>query len=674
MSSHSTPRPTKAPAHTRHTTWLKLAGSALFAALLALVVAAVAHARTYVIYNCPSAPIPNANPGPWQVYGATTASKTSCSAGAGDFIGPLGSEMAPNSGAGVSISAPSGETISTVSVYWYEPQSTSGANTYAQAWANSTLIGQAFDPVDHTYTPDNYTLPTGSTSFILQTYCSQSDGPSGCVIGSAETPELKMFGSQITIQDATPPSGSITGGALADGGTLTGTQGLNYTVSDPTSGVRLVKLLIDGNQTAENSYTPQCPYENFLACPASITDTLSWNTATVTDGQHFLQAIVEDAAQNTTLLYQTAIATNNAPKNLSPPALTPASPLLPGAPITVQPGSWAAPPGAGNITYSYQWEDCDSQTTGCQPIPSAQTASYTPTASDVGRTLRALVTAADNDGTATQPTAATSTILAPQTPPSTQNTPATSNPNNSNNSTPSSATGPQAAGTAATGTANGTPASETATLTVAEATKRLNTNISSRSIAVHRSFQHRALELAGRLTNNTGQPISGATLDVIQQISGSNTPTLLKHATTGPDGRYTLTIPAGPSRHITIAYQALTSDAGYTATATAAETVAAGVQLTITPLHTSPTGTIELTGVVYGPIPPQGALVQLHVFYHDKWLTIRSPRTNKHGHFHIEYQFEGAIGGFPFQVEIPAGQANFPYTRGYSNKVTITTR
>src|SRR5271167_3773103 len=40
--------------------------------------------------------------------------------------------------------------------------------------------------------------------------------------------------------------------------------------------------------------------------------------------------------------------------------------------------------------------------------------------------------------------------------------------------------------------------------------------------AISRSFARRALRLAGRLLNAQGQPISGATLEVLQQIAGAS--------------------------------------------------------------------------------------------------------------------------------------------------------
>jgi hypothetical protein len=618
-----------------------------------LLACAIATAGTYTIYNCPSAPIPNGNAGPWQEYGAPTANKSTCTNGSGDFIGPLGAKMAPNSTAGVSVTAPAGTatTISKVSVYWYQPQSTEGAHTYAQAWAGGTLVGEAFGGVDDTYTPDDYTLPAGTTSFTLQTYCSSDDGPEGCVIGKAsETPDLEMFGSQITLEDPTPPAANVTGGILAGNSTLTGTQSLNYTANDASAGVRLVKLLIDGTPLAENNYSAQCSYQTFLACPASVTDTINWNTATVADGEHSLQAVVEDAAQNTTVFYHATVTTHNAPANTSQPILTAPSQLTPRSTVSVQPGAWSSPAGAGSITYTYQWQNCESQNTNCQPIPGAQSESYTPTSNDIGRVLRALVTAQDNDGDTTQPSITTATVQPPPTPPSSSSQPETQ-------TSPPTLISP-----APTETPNGTPASQTAILHI------------DSPRAFDRPYTERAFTLAGQLTNNHEQPIANATLDILEKIAGTSTQTLIGHAATASNGAFTIAIPGGPSRRITITYRAYTNEPHYTATATTTENVGAGAHITITPTHTSPTGTITIKGTINGPIPHQGVLVQILVRYQGEWVTIRNPRTNHNGTFHTNYQFHHAIGTFPFRIEIPTGQTNYPYTRGYSNTINTHTK
>jgi hypothetical protein len=523
----------------------------LVGGVMALALAPAASAGTYVIDDCPSAPVPNGAAGAWQIFGAPTAEKSACSGGVGDFIGPLGGKMSPNSSDGVLIAAPSGITISAVQVYWHEGQSISGAHTYAQVWSGSTLLGEAFDPVDHTYTPDNYTLPAGATNFSMQTYCSSDDGSSGCELGSgSETPDLKMFGAQLTLNDSTPPSGTVTGGNLAGGGSVTGIASLSYLAQDSVSGVRVVRLRVDGKLAAANEYTPSCPYDEFLACPASETNTISWNTASIANGNHYLQLTVEDAAQNTSVIYEGTITTQNQNAGVTPS----------GAP----PG-----PGAGTNT----------------------------------------TTAANNN----------------------------------------------------MGAANGANASETAQLQL------------GLPRTITRTFAHRALTLSGRLLSAQSQPMAGATLDILQQVAGAAAPQLIAHAQTGPDGTFTVRLPAGPSRLIEVGYRAFSGDASYTVVASVKETVQAGVRLKVSPRRTGPEGTIVLSGTVEGPIPHQGAIVDLLVHYRGRWEPFRTPRTNARGRFHVVYQFEGGVGRFPFRAEVPGGQAGFPFASGNSRVVHVST-
>ena len=215
--------------------------------------------------------------------------------------------------------------------------------------------------------------------------------------------------------------------------------------------------------------------------------------------------------------------------------------------------------------------------------------------------------------------------------------------------------------TSGAGAANGTSASETAQIRLGD--RRV----------ISRSFTHRSLQLTGRLLNAQGQPIASATLDILQQIAGSSNSRVITHTKTQSNGSFAVRVPAGPSRLIEVAYRAFADDANYAAQATIDESVAASVQLSITPRDTNPDGTIILTGKVQGPIPPQGTIVELLVHYRGHWEPFRAPRTDPSGNFEVPYQFEGGIGHFPFRAEIPAGQANFPYSGGYSKAVNVTT-
>jgi 5-hydroxyisourate hydrolase-like protein (transthyretin family) len=227
------------------------------------------------------------------------------------------------------------------------------------------------------------------------------------------------------------------------------------------------------------------------------------------------------------------------------------------------------------------------------------------------------------------------------------------------------APGPGAAVTAAfasggPGAPNGTGATQNATIRLGVAS------------SISRPFVHSALKLTGQLLDSQGHPIGNATLDVIQRAADGASAGTISQARTGPDGSFTATVPAGPSRRIVISYRAFT-DAGYGAQANIRESVGAGVQLRIAPRRTTPNGTIILTGKVQGSTPPEGALVDLLVHYRRHWEPFRTTRTDRDGRFKVVYQFEGALGRFPFRAEVPQGQASFPYANGYSNVIDVAT-
>ena len=113
----------------------------------------------------------------------------------------------------------------------------------------------------------------------------------------------------------------MTGGALASSGTVSGTASISYQAADTSSGVRLVQLRVDGEPVAEKDYIASCSYTDFQACPPSVSDTISWNTATVANGQHRVELVVEDAAQNTSVIYSGEVTVQNGAQTASLGAL-----------------------------------------------------------------------------------------------------------------------------------------------------------------------------------------------------------------------------------------------------------------------------------------------------------------------------------------------------------------
>ncbi len=283
--------------------------------LLALALAAVAHAGTYVIDNCPSAPGANENAGPWTVFGAPQNVKGTCTGGPGNWIGPLGGSMSPATVDGVQVAVPAGsdDTIRGAKVWWYVPQQTSGATTFAIAGVNTGGVEEAGTPKDSRITPDEWALPSDTTELTLADYCSNDDAGAGCSFGTGENPDLELLGAQLTLEDNSSPSATVTGGALAGSGTLSGTDALTYTAQDGDSGVRVVQLLLDGKAVAEHDYLAECAYQNFAACPTSLSGELRWSTTSAANGTHEVSLRVVSTAGEAAVVDDHTITLNNPP-------------------------------------------------------------------------------------------------------------------------------------------------------------------------------------------------------------------------------------------------------------------------------------------------------------------------------------------------------------------------
>ena len=500
--------------------------------------------------------------------------------------------------------------------------------------------------------------------------------------------------------DSTPAASNIAGTLLSPG--ARGTVELALTASDPAGpGVYIVEAEVDGNTlyvatpdtnggecAPVGTSTGALMFDYSQPCRQSESVDVPVETTSLHDGQHTLKITVEDAAQNKSIVFDGPISTHNAPAETTAPAILTPSQVYTGGELSTQPGTWSAPSAAGSISYTYQWQDCSTAASECQPVTGATNATYTPTPSDIGHTLRVQITAADNDGSTTATSAPTSTVLAPSGSLGAPNGPGTSNPGGTNPGSPGPGgglTGTNPAGTMPGGLSAGSPgtlgqpngngASEAAQL-------RLGTRST-----ITRSYTRRSITIPGRLLNSQGQPISSARVEALQQTAGSSHTTIIAHASTHPDGSFNLHVPAGPSRSIQIAYRAYTGEQGYAAQAKVRETVTAGVQLRIltqytTPTgvrlwiathNTTPTGTILLSGRVLGQVPAHGVVVELLVHYLGHWVPFQTPRTNHTGHFSVEYQFQGAQGHFPFRAEVRGSQAGFPFSLGYSHPLNVTT-
>ena len=96
------------------------------------------------------------------------------------------------------------------------------------------------------------------------------------------------------------------------------------------------------------------------------------------------------------------------PTNSAPPSISGTS--VQGATLTSNTGTWN---GVG-LSYRYQWVRCS---TNCATLAGQTSSTYAPTASDLGFTLRTIVTATNKNGSASATSAATAAVAAQAPPP-----------------------------------------------------------------------------------------------------------------------------------------------------------------------------------------------------------------------------------------------------------------
>jgi hypothetical protein len=112
-------------------------------------------------------------------------------------------------------------------------------------------------------------------------------------------------------------------------------------------------------------------------------------------------------------------ATSAATGIVLPPA--PANTVLPsvsgsaveGQTLSASSGTWSGSP----TSYAYRWQDCNALGEGCLSVSGATASSYTLAASDIGRTVRVVVSASNVGGVGSATSAATATVVADPPPP-----------------------------------------------------------------------------------------------------------------------------------------------------------------------------------------------------------------------------------------------------------------
>jgi hypothetical protein len=181
--------------------------------------------------------------------------------------------------------------------------------------------------------------------------------------------------------------------------------------------------------------------------------------------------------------------------------------------------------------------------------------------------------------------------------------------------------------------------------------------------------------VSGRLLAATGAPISGAQIAVIATPTYPGAkPTAMPSVETGPDGRFSVRVPAGvSSRTLRFAYSSRLGSSPPVATRTLTLKVRAGISLTIAPRTASVGRSISFHGRLRGgPVPAEGKQLVLEARSPgSRWLEFDVVRTSASGRFHARYRFKfPGPAKYQFRV-LSEPESDYPFTVGASRVLNV---
>jgi hypothetical protein len=187
----------------------------------------------------------------------------------------------------------------------------------------------------------------------------------------------------------------------------------------------------------------------------------------------------------------------------------------------------------------------------------------------------------------------------------------------------------------------------------------------------------RSVRVQGLLMSSAGLPLAGQPVAVMTAPeNGSDAFTEATAVTTGADGRWTATLPPGPSRIIEASYAG--SSTVLPATGSASVVTPAKIELTsITPDRTPWGSTVRITGgVLGGYIPASSKLLRLDlgaVGIPGLSKIQGIPNVSPDGRFTTTYTFAHAYGVVRFWLMVSSlPEADFPFAPAHSRRAVVT--
>ena len=315
------------------------------------------------------------------------------SAGSADSGAAYG-QQPPSATAAPTISGTlvSGSTLNATTGTWSGVSITS----YAYQWKRCDLLGNGCTAISGA-TQTSYKLGSADVGTTLRFSVTATNKNGSTTATSAQTGVV-----------APPPSvvAAPTNTALPQ---VTGTAQAGQTLSGSTG-------TWSGSPTSYGYQWQRCSSTG-ASCSAvsgATGSTYALTSADVNSTMRVLVTATNAGGSGSAMSTQTAVVvaaptTTTAPANTALPQVTGTAQA--GQTLTTSTGTWSGSP----TSYGYQWKSCDSAGANCAAISGATAKTYVLTSTDVGKTLRANVTATNAGGSATATSAQTAAVAAATT-------------------------------------------------------------------------------------------------------------------------------------------------------------------------------------------------------------------------------------------------------------------
>jgi hypothetical protein len=188
-------------------------------------------------------------------------------------------------------------------------------------------------------------------------------------------------------------------------------------------------------------------------------------------------------------------------------------------------------------------------------------------------------------------------------------------------------------------------------------------------------YRHRVV-VTGRLTTVDGVPLASLPVLATTTLRQSHaTPQPFRTVLTSRTGRFSFSVPPGPSRRVDVSFGG-GADLLHR-TRSVDRRVAAGATIRASRTTLFGAATVRFSGRLglFGArLPAGGKIVVLEAEQHGHWATVASTRARgRHGAWRADAHFRGNPGTFPVRLRIPR-EAVFPYDTGHSRAIPIRVR